>query len=388
MRFARRLIGLLTAGATLVGAAGVGLAHDGWVQSPTPIVRVGEVAYADLLFGNHSNEHKSYRIAGKWSMSTSKVYVTGPDGTKSDITATVFDTGEANDVSPTGTKGYYTASFIPSAPGLYVVSAEGDSLFQHDDVTIRTLRSAKTFVAAADVPIRERVAALTAYTRAVTPDRAELIPHVNPVALTAGDQIKVQLVHKGQPVPGEHVAVIRRSTSETAEYHTDADGIVTFPVPAPDFYLIRAEFDKTDEKEPGKYDQTSYEATLVLVVQRGGQLSPAFGSKGVSLWVNDKELRLAEGDGAPQVVGDRAFVPVRAAAEALGASVGWDDAAHTVTVTRGGVTVQIPVGKAEAVVGGRSVALDAPAFMDPQVNRTMVPVRFLAQAFGANVEYL
>ena len=42
------------------------LSHDGWVEVTPTIVEKGQVATLALIQGNHSNEHKSYRIAGKW----------------------------------------------------------------------------------------------------------------------------------------------------------------------------------------------------------------------------------------------------------------------------------------------------------------------------------
>ena len=42
------------------------LSHDGWVEISPTIVEKGQAATVTLIQGNHSNEHKSYRIAGKW----------------------------------------------------------------------------------------------------------------------------------------------------------------------------------------------------------------------------------------------------------------------------------------------------------------------------------
>jgi len=40
--------------------------HDGWVEITPAIVEKGQIATISLIQGNHSNEHRSYRIAGKW----------------------------------------------------------------------------------------------------------------------------------------------------------------------------------------------------------------------------------------------------------------------------------------------------------------------------------
>src|ERR1051325_4613374 len=41
-------------------------AHDGWVEVAPAIVEKNQPATISLIQGNHANEHKSDRIAGKW----------------------------------------------------------------------------------------------------------------------------------------------------------------------------------------------------------------------------------------------------------------------------------------------------------------------------------
>jgi len=40
--------------------------HDGWVEITPAIVEKGQIATISLIQGNHSDKHRSYRIAGKW----------------------------------------------------------------------------------------------------------------------------------------------------------------------------------------------------------------------------------------------------------------------------------------------------------------------------------
>src|SRR5690554_774720 len=100
-------------------------AHDGWSQTNSPIIAQGEVSYIDLLLGNHSNEHKSYRIAGQWSTDSSKVYVTTPAGQKADITSTRFYTGEAATETEPAVNNGFVATFSSKSPGAYIISVEG-----------------------------------------------------------------------------------------------------------------------------------------------------------------------------------------------------------------------------------------------------------------------
>lgn len=269
----RRLEGLPTAAALALLAAllvlpGGAAAHDGWLQVYAPVVRVGQVAHVDLMLGNHANEHRSYRIAGKLDPDEVDVTVVGPGGDVRSLDDALFDAGEADATPPPGPKGYLSTAFVPRAEGIYVVAARGDAVLQHGDAPpFRSLRLAKTLVAAARVPLAERAREFTGYDRAVGDDRLEIIPKTNLTGVWAGEEIVLELRLKGRPLAGQTVAVIRRSTAETRELVTDQAGMVRFPAGEPDYYLVRVEADQDDEAVPGEYAKTTYEATLTYVVQ-------------------------------------------------------------------------------------------------------------------------
>jgi len=90
-------------------------------------------------------------------------------------------------------------------------------------------------------------------------------------------------------------------------------------------------------------------------------------------------------DAAPIIRNSRTMLPVRFVAESLGATVGWDGATSTVTVTGAGVQLEIKIGAATAKVNGEEVALDSPAFIEN--SRTYLPVRFVAEKLGATVAW-
>jgi hypothetical protein len=62
------------------------LSHDGWVEISPTIVEKGQVATLALIQGNHSNEHRSYRIAGKWDQKYTTLVVVYPNGKKNALT--------------------------------------------------------------------------------------------------------------------------------------------------------------------------------------------------------------------------------------------------------------------------------------------------------------
>lgn len=102
----------------------------------------------------------------------------------------------------------------------------------------------------------------------------------------------------------------------------------------------------------------------------------------IILLCNDIELK---GDVPACVVSGRTLVPLRLIFSALGAEVEWDGETQTITSTLGEKTVILRVGDTEMLRDGESVPLDVP----PTVmnSRTLVPVRAVAEAFGASVEW-
>ncbi len=88
-------------------------------------------------------------------------------------------------------------------------------------------------------------------------------------------------------------------------------------------------------------------------------------------------------DVAPYIKGDRSYVPMRYVAEMLGAEVVWDDAARTVTLTKGDDIVVFTIGSESYTVNGEAMTADvAPEIAN---ERTMLPARYVAEAFGAVV---
>lgn len=90
-------------------------------------------------------------------------------------------------------------------------------------------------------------------------------------------------------------------------------------------------------------------------------------------------------DVAPYIKNSRTYVPIRFIAEELGFDVKWDSKTKKVTMTDGKSTVEVTIGSKFMFVNGKKVKLDAPAEIKDQ--RTFVPLRAIAEAFGKRVEY-
>lgn len=92
-----------------------------------------------------------------------------------------------------------------------------------------------------------------------------------------------------------------------------------------------------------------------------------------------------EFDQPPVIISDRTMVPVRAIYEALGAEVSWDGDTRTASGTRNGISVSFTIDNPTVVVNYNEKAIDAPAVIVS--DRTLVPVRALAEGFGVKVDW-
>jgi hypothetical protein len=83
-------------------------------------------------------------------------------------------------------------------------------------------------------------------------------------------------------------------------------------------------------------------------------------------------------------------VPIRAIAEALGATVGYDDRTKTITISKNGNTITMTVGADSAHITYYDGADYTPVLDCPTLiinDRTLVPVRFISEAFNKTVEW-
>lgn len=120
---------------------------------------------------------------------------------------------------------------------------------------------------------------------------------------------------------------------------------------------------------------------LACLVFTPGMANPAQAAE-VKVVVDGKALAL---DVQPVLEGNRVLVPLRAIFEALGAEVRWDGKTRTVTAIKGTTSIKLAIGSSTALKGEAKVILDVPARV---INgRTLVPLRFVSEALGADVEW-
>jgi len=83
---------------------------------------------------------------------------------------------------------------------------------------------------------------------------------------------------------------------------------------------------------------------------------------------------------------NRLMVPARFVAEELGFGVQWDEKVNQVTLANKDDVMKLTIGQRRVQVNGKSAALDAPAVI--KNNRMMVPLRFISEAAGAQIDWI
>ncbi len=91
-------------------------------------------------------------------------------------------------------------------------------------------------------------------------------------------------------------------------------------------------------------------------------------------------------DVPPNMIQGRVLVPLRGIFERLGATVDFDPQTQHIVAVRGPQTVELTIGSRQARVNSNAALLDVPAFTI--AGRTMVPLRFISESLGANVQWI
>ena len=99
--------------------------------------------------------------------------------------------------------------------------------------------------------------------------------------------------------------------------------------------------------------------------------------------VNDKEIAI---DAPAMIKNGRTFVPLRFIGEALGAKVFWENGTRTIAIKDKGNVVTMQIGERISYVNNYAHVLDEAPFI--KSDRTFVPLRFIGEALGADVEWI
>lgn len=126
-------------------------------------------------------------------------------------------------------------------------------------------------------------------------------------------------------------------------------------------------------------------ATVITPAPSTVKREAVFTLNSTTYTVNGEQMTM---DVAPYLKDGRTYLPVRYVGYALGispANVLWDNSTRTATFIKGNRVVQVTVASKVLKINGASVTMDVAAKMEN--GRVMVPFRWIAQAFGAQVDW-
>ncbi|KAA8784995.1 copper amine oxidase N-terminal domain-containing protein [Paenibacillus amylolyticus] len=100
----------------------------------------------------------------------------------------------------------------------------------------------------------------------------------------------------------------------------------------------------------------------------------------ISIYINGTEVPAVQ---APVMKAGRVLVPLRSIFEGIDAEVQFNNRTKTITATRGDQEVTLTLGSKAAYINGQLNVMDVPA--STIKGSTMVPIRFVSEAFGEKV---
>lgn len=102
--------------------------------------------------------------------------------------------------------------------------------------------------------------------------------------------------------------------------------------------------------------------------------------------IDGTEYEIDPGNGTvPIIENERTLLPVRAVVEAMGGAVAWDAQTQTTVLAKDNNVMLLDIGSNAAFINETQYTLDtAPIIIN---DRTMLPIRFIAENFGYNVSW-
>ena len=333
-------------------------------------------ANADITFkGNYSgNIKKTFEIARKPVTATLEV-----TGTYTYTGSAIVPTVVVKENIP---KNEYTLSYENNtnagAGKVIVVDGEGGNYTVSGETSF-TINKAKVVIKALDKSIRKGNAAPD-LSNPVAGTDYEVTGLIGDdalggtVSLRYSDDLNTGAVGTAEIIPSvvninpNYEAVYEKGTLQIRKRPSssdDSDSTGSNPVETPS-----TDNDKVDSSEDGtkKEDGAKQEDGIKQTV--------------VKMQIDSKNLSVNgvvyEKDAAPVIRNDRTLVPIRFITESLGGKVEWNGITKTVTLTIDGKEIKMTIGKTLEKYGVAPVIIDG---------RTFVPVRFVADELGATVAW-
>lgn len=144
---------------------------------------------------------------------------------------------------------------------------------------------------------------------------------------------------------------------------------------------------------PRTLNMTSSLTAAITEAQEGTQNVPQTPTEGrtmVTMQIGNPVMTISgvqqnidENGTVPVVKDDRTLLPVRAFVEGIGGTVEWDESTQTAALSYNATEIVLTIGETTALVNGREETLDVTPILINE--RTMLPIRFIAEQFGYTV---
>ncbi|WP_347723535.1 copper amine oxidase N-terminal domain-containing protein [Lysinibacillus capsici] len=121
---------------------------------------------------------------------------------------------------------------------------------------------------------------------------------------------------------------------------------------------------------------------LLFCLFLGLGINNASASEGVSIYINGEKQSFSN---QAIVENGSTLVPLRGIFESLGANVQWNQSTQTIDASKGNTKVWLKIGSKNAKVNDSAVNLSVPAQV--KNGKTLVPLRFISESLGANVQW-
>lgn len=125
---------------------------------------------------------------------------------------------------------------------------------------------------------------------------------------------------------------------------------------------------------------------ILTMILAGTTTAFAADSKGIPVQYNGKTLSMTD---AAKNVNGRVMLPFREILESIGAKVSYDPATKIITAKTADREITFSAGKADVTIlqsgTSKTVKMDVVPYIDKALNRTYVPVRFVAESLGYSV---
>jgi len=129
----------------------------------------------------------------------------------------------------------------------------------------------------------------------------------------------------------------------------------------------------------------SISMTLILLVISVTSIQAV--DTNIQVFLNNKQVIYNSSYGYPFIdANSRTLVPLRLTLETFGAKVTWDNVAKIATITKGNITIKVPLYQSYFYKNGEVILDDAKTVI---INsRIYIPVRSIMEAFGCNVVWV